>query len=185
MEKSALGVMKGCATILRPAELDDAPSIISFRNDASIRRFLSTSPELTVQMQHEWMNRNPFGSGNLYFVITDLQGNFCGTIALYNIKNGTAEFGRYICTKTLQAIESEKLILDLAFGQCGLLYLYCRTAFDNEAVWRQHYRYGFEDVGLEEDASLPFSLKVQGISREMYKNHDFSKIESLINRFQR
>ncbi|MBL7933732.1 MAG: hypothetical protein JNL60_17650, partial [Bacteroidia bacterium] len=96
------------------------------------------------------------------------------------VKNDKAEFGRYICQSPAQAIESEFLLLKYAFEVMNLKAVYCRTKRINERVWKQHYNFGFLDVG--EELMEDFMLNVQEITKEQFLNFDYSKILKLITR---
>lgn len=174
---------KGKSTILRPVTEDDAAAIIEMRNNPSINRFLSSNKPLSLQDQLGWLKNNLKAPDQHYFMILNLAELPVGTISIYNIKNGSGEFGRYVCTQSVQAVESERMILQIAFDEIRLKYLYCRTAESNEAVWRQHLRFGFTDCGNEFDAQLNFDLHIQGISTEAYQAFNYSKIDQLITRF--
>lgn len=177
-------ILNGKNTILRPVRVDDAFSIIEMRNNPTINKFLSSNKTLTIEDQRDWLEANLGASDQYYFLVLNNSGIVVGTISIYNIKNGCAEFGRYICTNAVQAVEAELMILEFTFKHLGLSYLYCRTAQSNESVWRQHYRFGFTDCGIDFDPHLNFNLHIQGITREAYQAFDYSKIEQLINRFQ-
>jgi RimJ/RimL family protein N-acetyltransferase len=132
------------------------------------------------------MNDNAAKHDGLYLKIIDKKTNdFCGTISVYQIndKNEDAEFGRYICTKTIQAIESELLLIQFAFETMRLKSIYCRTAELNPKVWKQHYEFGFVDNGMELLMNKQLYLKKQILTIEAYKNFNYSKIKELINRF--
>jgi RimJ/RimL family protein N-acetyltransferase len=174
---------KGKNTILRPVTESDAASIIEMRNNPSINKFLSSSNPLSLEDQVSWLRRNLGAKDQHYFMILNKFEIPVGTISIYNIKNGTGEFGRYVCTQAVQAVESERMILQVAFDMLNLQYLYCRTAESNASVWRQHLRFGFSDCGNEFDSDLNFDLHVQGITKDAYKSFDYSKIDQLIGRF--
>ena len=71
--------------------------------------------------------------------------------SLYTI-SGTAagEFGRYIATNPVNAIEAEYLLLKICFEQLGLNAVYCQTNFENKAVWGQHLKLGFKEKGTKD-----------------------------------
>lgn len=175
--------IKGRNTILRQVMESDAAAIIEMRNNPSVNRFLSSSKPLSLNDQVTWLRNNLGSIDQHYFMILNNKELPIGTISIYNIKNGCGEFGRYICTQALQAVESERMILQFAFENLGLQYLYCRTAESNQSVWMQHLRFGFSDCGIEYDQNLNFDLHIQGISKEAYERFDYSKIDQLISRF--
>lgn len=174
--------VEGKSTQLTLVTEADAADIIALRNNPSINRFLSSTKPIAVEDQVAWLRKNPSGKESFYFMVRTQGGEAVGTISVYNIRNGAAEFGRYVCTKPLQAVESERLLLRFVFEELRLNYLYCRTAESNESVWRQHLRFGFRDCGNEIDEQLGFDLHVQGITLEAYKAFDYSKIDTLIQR---
>ena len=121
----------------------------------------------------------------IYFKIVNKKtGEFCGTIALYDIEHGSAEFGRYICTSPLQSIEAEYLILKFGFDVCFLNNIYCRTVKANSYVWNQHYKYGFKDIREEVLGPRQMLHMIQEQDVNDFRNYDFSFIDKLTNRIQ-
>ena len=179
--------INGIKTILEEVTVDDASDICRLRNNAQINKYLSTSREVTVAEQEAWIKANLTKNDGFYFKVIDKEQNeFCGTASLYGIVGKQVEFGRYICTRALQAIEAEYLGIEYAFKQMGMHKVYCRTAVENKKVWKQHYSYGFVDEGEEKLASgdKDLVLKIQALTREQFEQTDYSFIQKLIQRFQ-
>jgi RimJ/RimL family protein N-acetyltransferase len=177
--------IEGQVTLLQSMTLTDAEDIIALRNQPHINRYLSSSDVISVEEQINWMKNNEAKQDSLYLKIIDKSNNnFCGTASIYQINNKdrSAEFGRYICIKSLQAIESELLLIQFVFEVMRLKSIYCRTAELNTKVWEQHYGFGFTDNGTELLTEKQLYLKKQILTIESYRNFDYSKIENLINR---
>lgn len=176
--------IEGYTTILQSMTLNDAENIITLRNQPHVNQYLSSSNFISIEEQVNWMKNNEAKQDGLYLKITDKKNNFCGTISIYELNNDerNGEFGRYICTKPLQAIESELLLIHFVFRVMRLKSIYCRTVELNTKVWKQHYEFGFVDNGTELLVEKQLYLKRQILTVESYRNFDYSKIEKLINK---
>jgi len=176
-------MIKGNKTLLIPVTEDDSREIINLRNNPAISKYLSGDKKLTLYDQIQWIRNNNTNPNNFYWKICNVKNEFCGTISLYNINAGKAEFGRYICTNPIQAIESELMLIRFAFQVCNLNEIYCRTVIDNVKVWQQHYSFGFKDFGEEKLLDRNFILKIQTLAKETFNKFDYSNIDKLIARF--
>jgi len=173
-------------TILEPVAEADAAGICELRNNPSVNKFLSNSNSVSVEEQVRWIKTNEAKKDGFYFKIVDkMAQKFTGTISLYNIDNkkNEAEFGRYICTNSLQAIEAELLIIWFGFEVMRLQKIYCRTANDNKMVWNQHYKFGFADAGFENFESKNLLLRKQELTKEQFDQFNYNSIQKLIERF--
>src|SRR6476659_5705604 len=111
----------GNATILEEATLEDAEVMCNLRNDPRNNRFLSSTKPITVEEQQGWMMSKAKKMDNIDFKIIDKKtGEVCGLVAIYDVKDHVAEFGRYICTKPLQSMEAEYMVLKFGFD---IMYL--------------------------------------------------------------
>ena len=170
----------GSATLLSEVTIEDSPRICELRNQNN--KYLSSTKQITIVEQEQWITNNVKLNDNYYFKVIELNNmKIVGTISLYDIKDGAAEFGRYICNRTLQAVESELLILKFAFEIISLDRVYCRTVEENKSVWNQHYKYGFKDLKLEYFEKKDVYLKVQELTKEDYFKFDYSKIRKIIS----
>ncbi len=175
----------GKTTILRSICLEDSDFVSTLRSEPSIYQFLSSDGELTLQQQKDWLFKFLNKSNDFYFIIEDKRTNKrVGTISLYNlnIEERKAEFGRFICLNPVNAIESELMILNLAFKILMYDRVYCRTAEENLKVWNQHYKFGFSDLNFEFlDVIKKLKLRVQEISKDDYYSFDYQSIINLVN----
>jgi RimJ/RimL family protein N-acetyltransferase len=175
-------------TILEPVEINDAEFICELRNDPSIQKYLSNSNMVSIQDQVEWIKWNDDKKDGFYFKIIEKNTQLpVGTISIYNVdeNENCAEFGRYICTHPVQAVEAELMILSLGFNMMRLRMIYCRTVVDNKSVWNQHYKFGFCDVGFENFEAKNLLLKRQELTKSQFTDFDYSKIINTIKRFEK
>ena len=172
--------------ILRSIGLEDSEFVAELRSNPDNYQFLSSSEKISSENQFFWIKSFLDGKDGFYFIIENKSSKEkVGTIALYNIHKGKAEFGRYIVLDSLSAIESEYLIMKFAFEVLRLDLLYCRTAELNTKVWKQHYLFGFNDAGFEDFKEKNLLLRIQEISFQEFIKFDFIKIKKLINYFNR
>ncbi len=176
-------MLKGNKTLLFRVKEEDANDIIKLRNNPLISKYLSGDKEITLEDQINWIRNNNTILNDYYWKICNTNNEFCGTISLYNNNDGKAEFGRYICNHPIQAVEAELLVIRFAFQVCSLDEIFCRTVIENVKVWKQHYSFGFKDAGQENFRAKNFILKLQVLTREIFNQFDYSKIDKLIARF--
>lgn len=175
--------LDGIICTLEKIKLDDAQDIINLRNQSRIRRFLSNNSDISLSDQILWQTKQSVCDNDYYYKIIGQDGEFSGTISLYNIENRKGEFGRYICVDPIFAIDSELCLLKFGFEILGLEVIYCRTIFDNEKVWKQHRKFGFNDKRVISDKELGVDLLVQEITKDEYRSWNYEKIKKTIYRF--
>lgn len=179
-----LNTIQGKFTLLEKITIEDAGVICDLRNNNN--KFLSSQEEISLDSQIKWLKENLNNSDCHYFKIIDKKNKLIvGTISLYEICNNQAEFGRYICNQTLQAIEAELLIIDFAFQVLKLQIVYCRTKIDNIKVWKQHYNLGFEDWNSSEHSHDYKFFKIQYMSQSRYNVYAFDKVKNILNKFDK
>lgn len=177
----------GIKTILTELTEEDAADVIRLRNDPANNRFLFQKP-ITVEQQVEWIRNNKNSDKAKNFKVTDINGEFKGTISIYNIENGKGEFGRYIVTNPVNAIEAEYLLLKVCFEQLKMNTVYCQTNLLNKAVWGQHIKMGFRQTGTKEvvvgtDGEVSVTAVIQEITADEYRSFNYDKIVKLIKMF--
>jgi len=179
--------VRGIKTILRELSEEDAEDVVKLRNDPANNKFLFQKP-ITVDDQVSWIRKNKKTEDAKNFKITNLDNEFKGTISIYNIGNKQGEFGRYIATNPVNAIEAEYLLLKVCFEQLGLNAVYCQTNFENKAVWSQHLKLGFKEKGKKDvtvgtSGDITVQAVVQEITAEEFRNFNYDKIIKLIKFF--
>lgn len=179
--------IRGIKTILTEIAEEDAQDIVNLRNDPANNKFLFQKP-ISVDEQLNWIKNNKGSEKARNFKVTNIDNEFKGTISIYNIENGRGEFGRYIVTNPVNAIEAEYLLLKICFEQLGMNAIYCQTNLLNRAVWGQHLKLGFRQTGTKEvivgtEGDVSVTAVVQEITAEEYRNFNYEKIIKLIKMF--
>ena len=179
--------VRGIKTILTELGEGDADEVVKLRNDPANNKFLFQKP-ITVDDQVSWIRKNRGAEDAKNFKITNLDNEFKGTISIYNIRDGAGEFGRYIATNPVNAIEAEYLLLKVCFEQLGMNAVYCQTNAENKAVWSQHLKLGFKEKGRKDvvvgtTGDINVQAVIQEITAEEFRNFDYSKIIKLIKFF--
>lgn len=167
--------------------MEDSQFIAGLRSMPTTNKFLSNEGNISIEQQNKWLTNFLQTHNAYYFIIKDIKTkNKTGTISLYDINEDErkAEFGRYICINNVNAIESELMLLKFAFKILNLKEVYCRTADENIKVWKQHYKYGFEDKGFEMlDGGKKLKLRIQKITFDRFKSFDYERIITIIDKF--
>jgi len=179
--------VRGIKTILTEMREEDAEEVVKLRNDPANNKFLFQNP-ITVDDQINWIRKNKNAEDAKNFKITTLDNEFKGTISIYNIIDGKGEFGRYIATNPVNAIEAEYLLLKVCFEQLGMNAVYCQTNFENKAVWSQHLKLGFKEKGRKDvtvgtTGNTNVQAVIQEITAEEFRSFDYAKIIKLIKFF--
>ena len=179
--------IRGIKTILIEITEEDAQDIVNLRNDPANNKFLFQKP-ISVDEQLNWIKKNKGSEKARNFKVTNIDNEFKGTISIYNIEEGRGEFGRYIVTNPVNAIEAEYLLLKICFEQLGMSAIYCQTNLLNRAVWGQHLKLGFRQTGTKEvavgtEGDVSVTAVVQEITGEEFRSFNYEKIIKLIKMF--
>lgn len=180
--------IRGIKTILTEITEADAEAILRLRNDPANNRFLYQKP-ITSEEQVSWIKKNRSDASATNFKVTDLDNEFKGTISIYNIEDGRGEFGRYIVTNPVNAVEAEYLLLQYCFENLRLDAVYCQTNLENKSVWSQHTKLGFREVEQKEVIVGSFAATkvraiVQEITAEEFRAFNYDKVLRLIKFFR-
>lgn len=129
----------GYAICLRPVNDSDVDFILKLRTDRSRNQFINAT-SILPDNQLAWLARYYERAGDYYFVAENLvTGLPEGLISLYDIKNESGEWGRWVLREgSPWAAESALLIYRFAFDILGLDTVYCLTVADNSAVVSFH-----------------------------------------------
>ena len=180
--------IEGIQTKLVEIDESDAEAVVNLRNNPQYNKYLFQSP-VTVEEQKNWIKKNKLKGDNVNFKVVDHSGNFKGTISVYDIKAGRGEFGRYIVTNPIYAIEAEYLFLKFSFEVLRLESIFCQTNYENTGVWKQHGQFGFgfvehKNVTVGTSNEVTVKAVVQNITQEEYKNFDYSSIVGLLKKIR-
>lgn len=137
---------------LRPVTLADAGFIVSLRSMPHVLGTVGDSAP-DIQAQERWIEAYLQRTDDYYFIIESHDGIPLGTIGIYDMADGSAEWGRWITLPGIMAgLPSAMLIHDIAFDQLGLRELRGCIVSDNERVISFHRRFGAEQTGVETNA---------------------------------
>jgi hypothetical protein len=130
----------GYAFKLRPIELSDAQLIVDLRTSQPERSKFLHPISSDVDFQKVYLKKYFDTPNDYYFVVERLQNSLAeGLIGIYDVKDRSAEWGRWILDKnSLAAIESCFLIYKVGFACLNLREMYCRTILNNQPVVSFH-----------------------------------------------
>lgn len=176
----------GSSYQLRIVQKNDALFIAELRSKPSIYRYLSSNRGITLEEQVLWIDQHLKIKEEYNFIIEDKSSlNKGGTISLYNYINNGFEFGRYVATNPIAAIEAEYLIIEFAFNYLNADFIWCRTAELNTKVWKQHQNFGFIDDGFEDLIGKDLRLKRQILWKDRFNAFDYSKVKRIVFKLSR
>lgn len=138
--------------ILRDIKLSDYPSLMQWRNDPRIRRYMYTQHIITAEEHHNWINK--ITTDDRYHpLILECNKELLGFVNIHQIaQGGIADWGFYTSPDAPKGTGSKlgEQALDYAFNTLQLHKL-CSQALDfNEASRKFHKRLGFKEEGILE-----------------------------------
>jgi RimJ/RimL family protein N-acetyltransferase len=177
----------GIKTNLIEISESDAADIVKLRNDPVNNKYLYQK-EITVEEQIQWTIANKNRTDGKNFKVTNTNNEFKGTISIYNIVDRRGEWGRYIVTNPVNAIEAVYLLLKFCFEELDLLAVYGQANSENKAGMNQHSKLGFREIGVKDvivgsSGDKVVKAIVHEITAEQYKEFNYDKIIKLINFF--
>ena len=129
---------------LRTAETSDAEFILSLRLDKELGRYIKkTDP--SIEKQKIWIEQKQKKKNDYHMIIELKDTTRVGVIAVYDIKDGVFEWGRWIITPNSPfyiSIESCYRAYDFAFNTLGLNITKSKIRKNNITVLGFHLNYG-------------------------------------------
>ena len=161
---------------LRTAEISDADFILSLRLNKQLSRYLkSTDP--SIEKQKLWIEKKQKQQNDYHMIIELKDGTKIGVIAVYDIKDGIFEWGRWIIAPNSPiyvALESCYLAYDFAFNVLGLKATKSKIRKNNKSVLRFHLNYGAK-VTKEDDVYIYI----------YYHKNDFNSDSSFFEKYKK
>jgi len=165
--------------VLRIAREDDAEFILKLRLDPALNKFLhETDP--SVEAQRAWIKMKQGEDNDYHMIIEDKSGKRLGTVAVYNIKGKTFEWGRWVISKTAPfyaAIESAVLVYDFAFNELLLEKSIFDANNQNKNVVRFHKEFGAR-VMKEDEKATWFVVEKEDFKKALVKYKRFYDAET-------
>ena len=161
---------------LRPVTIDDAQTVLDIRLEDAERNRYVHSVKNDVELEKQWIQNYYERQGDFFFAVENkFTDETEGLIAIYNEKDGHAEWGRWTIRKnSLAATESVYLLYEAAFETIGLKELYCRTIVDNVSVVEFHKSAGlkFREIrkGLFELNGKEYDAVEQYLTADDFEN---------------
>jgi RimJ/RimL family protein N-acetyltransferase len=145
--------VEGYGVRLRPIRLSDAAFVHGLRRTPELAKFIGdTDPRLEKQV--EWLEQFFQRDGDYYFIVETLSQKPLGTIGIYNMTDGRAEWGRWVLLPGCHAAPASALLMyRVAFEMLKLRELYCRTVEQNVKVLSFHDHCGLERTGYERNGA--------------------------------
>lgn len=168
--------IEGMSFRLRLVKVEDASFIVNLRLQDSERNKYINPISSEVDLQRQWIENYLKKDDDYYFVVEDIfSGEAVGLIAIYNVSNERAEWGRWVINKTsMAAVESVDLLYKLAFGKLGLKELYSRTIVENTSVVKFHDNLPQKKRGIIEKHvvlnNVGYDVVEHYVSRDYYED---------------
>ena len=158
--------IEGNAFRLRPLVKSDSNFVVALRT-ASINREFINSTSSSIVGQHRWFEDYSFRTGDYYFIIERKDSREAeGSVALYDAKPDSAEWGRWILQRSsTAAIESALLLYRFAFDILEISEIYCRTVENNSQVISFH-----ESCGLKRTSGFHLEVMVNGYRQHLIEH---------------
>ncbi len=146
--------IEGFGVRLRPVRMEDAEFIVWLRNQDYVMCRVGDSTT-TIAGQEAWLKNYFERAGDYYFLIETLGGLPVGAYGLYDIRDGSAEGGRWVVRPEVPAaIPSAVLAFDAAFGPLKLREVRGTTVSTNQRALSLNRRFGFRELRVEKNAQV-------------------------------
>lgn len=164
-------LLDGLSYRLREVCIEDAELIINIRNESGKGNAFINPVSDDVVLQRKWLEGYALEQSDHYFVIENLFSKEPeGLISLYNVRENTAEWGRWVLKKgSLSASESVQLVMKYAFETLCLEKVFSRTIIENSHVVSFH-----ENYGARRKVILPNYTELRGKTYDAIE-HEVSK----------
>lgn len=157
--------LRGSLVHLTPMRLEDTRAVLTLRNSHRAIFNLAQSGPLTSEMHETWYRGYLDRDDDIAWMIRLPSGDVIGTVSLYSIDpaGGSAEKGRLVIDedRTMTApyaVETDLLVLDLAFNELDLARVVASIRPDNGKVVSMHRRIGFHFTRGFELRATPYHL---------------------------
>ena len=143
---------EGFGVRLRPVELADAEFIVWLRNLEHAKGRVGDSAATTAA-QEAWLESYFQREGDYYFIIETLNRKPIGAYGIYDIRDGSAESGRWVIRPEVPAaIPSALVAFEIAFGNLKLDELRVKTVSSNQNVLSLNRKLGFQQTRIEKNS---------------------------------
>lgn len=147
---------------LRPVTMEDARYIYKLRRSPKLAQYIGEFDD-RFSVHLNWLENYFRRPNDYYFIIELLQGRRLGTIALYNLEESTANWGRWIIEPPFPAAPASAwLIYHVAFNILQLSSVYSNTVLENSHIVSFH-----DSCGLKRTKIEPAGLTIRNVAYDM------------------
>lgn len=143
-------ILCGKYVSLRAVNINDCAFTAKLRADDEMCKYVH-KVDTSLEGQEKFILFQQSRENDYYFLISSIQGNPLGTIALYNFDNGCAELGRWLSYgNAFENLESVILLYDFAFNELNMKKVVTRTNVVNDRVVNFWKNFGCDESYVEE-----------------------------------
>ena len=143
---------------LRPLEPADKDRLYAWRNAPEVAAFMYTDHRITPDEHARWFEGLK-GDPRRDYRIIEVDGIPAGPANFYDIDRvqGRASWAYYLADPSVRGkgvggyveyLMIERAFVELGQGGLGLRTLWCEVLITNEAVWKLHQKFGFQQEAL-------------------------------------
>jgi UDP-4-amino-4,6-dideoxy-N-acetyl-beta-L-altrosamine N-acetyltransferase len=138
---------------LRPLEPADEDRLYAWRNAPEVAGFMYTDHQIGRDEHARWF-ATIAGDPRRDYRIIEVDGAPAGPANFYDIDRvqGRAAWAYYLADPSVRGKGVggyvEFLMIERAFNEFGLRKLWCEVLIGNEAVWKLHQKFGFQQEAL-------------------------------------
>jgi len=135
---------------VRPMVNKDLEQILEWRNHESIRRFMYTQHEISLEEHRNWFERASQDK-NHHLLVFEIQGKSLGFVNIHEIsKGGIADWGFYVAPDAPKGTGSQLgcAVLEYAFHTHKFHKLVGQVLAYNESSINFHEKLGFQQEGI-------------------------------------
>jgi UDP-4-amino-4,6-dideoxy-N-acetyl-beta-L-altrosamine N-acetyltransferase len=138
---------------LRPLQPADKDRLYAWRNSPEVAAFMYTDHQISPYEHARWFE-GLAGDPRRDYRIIEVDGVASGPANFYDIDRvqGRASWAYYLADPSVRGKGVggyvEFLMIERAFNEMGLRKLWCEVLIGNEAVWKLHQKFGFQQEAL-------------------------------------
>jgi RimJ/RimL family protein N-acetyltransferase len=161
---------------MRLIEEEDAQFVLSLRLDPKYNKHLSlVDNDLEKQVQWIQSYKKEEKQGIQYYFIIKANGEKCGTVRLYDFKDGSFCWGSWILNENktrYAAVESALLVYRFGFEILNFKKSHFDVRKENSSVISFHKKFGAEVVG-QDDENFYFNYGIEQYQSSLEKYAKF------------
>jgi RimJ/RimL family protein N-acetyltransferase len=145
---------EGFGVRMRPVKLEDSEFIVWLRHLPHVKGRLGDSASSTAA-QEAWLRAYFQRPGDYYFIVETLGGLKLGAYGIYDVRNDSAESGRWVMRPEVPAaIPHAMIAFETAFGPLKLRELRAKTVSSNQSVLSLNHKFGFRQLHVEPNSQV-------------------------------